>query len=152
MSKPKVSVLTIGYRPGYVDTLVESLVNQTMPKDEWEWVLVDDIWELRKDAVRDHIQGRINYLHLPSKEIKEHAATATAINTGLAVAQGELVYFMADYCYPHHQCLERHWYIYQKYGPRTIISGPLVDGITMWGSSLFKIGRASCRERVYVLV
>ena len=33
---------------------------------------------------------------------------------------------MNDHSYPHPRCLARHWEIYRKYGPKIIISGPLI--------------------------
>ena len=137
MAKPQVTVLTITYRPGYIDTLVQALREQTLERSRWEWVLVDDLHELRREAVAEHISGAFRLKHLPSREIRPYSATATAINTGLAVAEGELVYFMADYAYPHPTCLERHWQIYSRFGPNVLISGPLIDGITCSGKSIY---------------
>ena len=57
------------------------------------------------------------------------------MNTGLAAARGKLVYIMADYMYLHPRCLERHWAIYQEYGPKVFISGPLVDDFVYHGWS-----------------
>lgn len=135
----KVTVLTITWRPGYIDTMAQALFSQTMPKENWEWILVDDLSEIRHEAVANFVQDKIpNFLHLPPREIKPYSATATAVNTGLAQAQGELVYFMADYTYPHPRCLERHWEIFQRYGPKVLTIGPLVDGITLQGKSVFQ--------------
>ena len=39
-----VTVLTIAYRAGYIDTMVQALQAQTLDKSRWEWVLVDDRW------------------------------------------------------------------------------------------------------------
>lgn len=135
--KPQVTVLTITYRPGYIDTLIQALRDQTLDRSRWEWVFVDDLYEQRREAVAEHIGGSFTYKHLPSREIRPYSATATAINTGLAVAEGELVYFMADYAYPHPTCLERHWDIYSRFGPNVLISGPLIDGITCSGKSIY---------------
>lgn len=137
MAKYPITVVTITYRPGYVDTLAQALREQTMDRSLWEWVLVDDLHAQRREAVAKEIGGAFSYKHLPSKEIKPYSATATAINTGLAVAEGELVYFMADYVYPHPTCLERHWEIYSRFGPNVFISGPLIDGITCLGKSVY---------------
>lgn len=136
-AKFKISVVTITYKPGYIDTLVQALRDQTLDRSQWEWVLVDDICHLRREAVAEEINGAFSYKHLPSREIKPYSATATAVNTGLAVAEGELVYFMADYSYPHPTCLERHWEIYSRFGPKAFISGPIIDGITYSGRSLY---------------
>lgn len=133
-----VTVLTITYRPGYIDTMFEALLVQTLDKAKWEWVLVDDLYSLRHEAVARHINGRANLVHLPPREVKPYSATAIALNTGLAAAHGELVYFMADYMYPHMTCLERHWDIYQRHGPKVLISGPIIDLITFFGASIWE--------------
>lgn len=134
---PKVSVLTITWRPGYIDTMVQALRAQTLDRSQWEWILVDDLHQVRREAVARHIGNSIRFTHLPPREIKPYSATGIAINTGLAAATGELVYFMADYCYPHPSCLARHWEIYSKLGPKVLISGPLIDEITYFGKSIW---------------
>lgn len=131
-------MVTITWRPGYIDSIVQALRAQTMPPNDWEWVLVDDLFELRKGLVREHIGGAFSYQHLPPREITEYSGTAIAFNTGLAAARGDLLYLMSDYLYPAPCCLERHWYVYQKYGPKVIISGPLLDGITSQGMSVWR--------------
>lgn len=133
----KVSVITITYRPGYIDTITQALRNQTMPKDDWELVLVDDLWEIRKEIVARHIGNAFNFTHIPPREIKDYSATAIAINTGIVHAKGDLLYFSADYMYPHPRCLERHWEIFEKFKPGVLISGPLLDGINTKNQSVW---------------
>ena len=130
-----MTVLTITYRPGYIDTMTQCLVEQNLPRDRWEWVLVDDLHSVRHELVAAYVPKEINLRHMPPREIRMESATAIAVNTGLAVARGKLVYFMADYMYLHPTCLERHWDIYQKHGPDVFISGPIVDLITYFGAS-----------------
>ena len=38
----KISVLILIARPGYIDSIAQSLSVQTMSQDEWELILVDD--------------------------------------------------------------------------------------------------------------
>lgn len=137
----EVTCLTIAYRPGYVDTMVQALKAQTLDPKNWEWILVDDLWERRHDAVARHINGAFQFQHLPPREIHPYSATGIAINTGLAWGQGKLVYFMADYMYPNPRCLQRHWEIYQEFGPKVYISGPIIDGITIEGRSVWGLSR-----------
>ena len=47
----KISVLTFTYRPGYIDNMTQALRDQTLK--DFEWLLIDDLWEQRKDVVRD---------------------------------------------------------------------------------------------------
>ena len=133
----RVSVITITWRPGFIDSMVQALRAQTLRKEEWEWVLVDDLWEKRKEAVAEYVGDSLNLVHIPPREIKPYSATGIAFNTGLQHASGQLAYFMADYSYPHPRCLERHWYIYRKYGPKVMTIGPLVDRLTQNGKSVW---------------
>lgn len=135
----RVSVLVVTGRPGYIDTICESLSNQTLNQDEWELILVDDFVNERYEAVKEHMTGKIkNFKHIPPREIKPYIAMCLAMNTGIAHCRGELVYFMNDALYPSPRCLERHWEIYTNYGPRVLISGPLVDAIVASGESIWR--------------
>ena len=142
-----VTVLTIAYKPGYIDTMAQALKDQTLDHDRWEWILVDDICDKRREAVRELVGSNMHFLHIPPREIKPYSATGIAVNTGLAQARGKLVYFMADYMYPHPSCLERHWQIYQEFGPKVFISGPIIDAITQAGRSLFAVDPAKASKQ-----
>lgn len=131
---PSVSVVTITYRPGYIDSCVAALKAQTL--QDFEWVLIDDLVGLRRGLAKDLIGGAFSVTHIPPSEITEMSATALALNTGIIHCQGELVHFMADYMYLHPRVLERHWEIYQKYGPKVVITGPLVDRINSEGKAV----------------
>ncbi len=135
----KVSVVIVTARPGYIDTITDSLSNQTLSQDEWELILVDDFAKERGKAVMEYIDGRIkNFIHIPPREVKPYSAPVMALNTGIVHCRGELVYFMNDYCYPTPGCLARHWEIYSKYGPKVIISGRLIDDIVASGDSFWR--------------
>ena len=135
----KVSVLSICYRPGYFDSMLASLKAQTMPPDEW--VVVDELAHQREKLVRELVGDRVNLVYVPL-EPSPTTNTVKAFNLGLEHCRGELVYCLADYMVPHPEALERHWHIYQKYGPKAIISGPLIDGITITGSSVWAGAKA----------
>lgn len=132
---PKISVLVIIYRPGYIDSMTEALRNQTFK--DFEWILVDDLWEQRKEIIKEYVGGSLNLKHIPPREIKPYATTCLAGNTGFIHAEGKLIYIMPDYIYPHPRVLERHWEIYSKYGPKVTISGPLIDAIVASGRSVW---------------
>jgi len=134
-NKPKITVLTVTCRPGYIDTMVESLKNQIFK--DFEWILVDELFEIRKKAVEEYVDGSLSLLHIPPKKISETSSVPSAINTGLEKAQGELVYFMNDYIYLHPNTLNAHWDIYKKYGPKIMISGPLIDKLVLSGTSIW---------------
>lgn len=143
----RVSVITMTYRPGYIDSCVASLKAQSLR--DIQWVLVDELAEKRRDLVRDCIGGAFPVTHIPPAEITDISATALALNTGLVHCRGELVYFMADYMYPHPGVLERHWALYQRYGPKVVITGPLVDRITSEGRSV-SLGAQAIQHTIMV--
>lgn len=130
----KVSVLTIAYRPGYVDSLTSALKAQSF--SGFEWVLVDELVELRKDLVEKEVAGAFPVIHVAPKVISEYSATGAAMNTGIARCRGELVHFMADYMHIHPRTLERHWEIYRRHGPKVLISGALIDRLVAAGYSV----------------
>ena len=130
----RLSVLTICYRPGYILELTQALEAQTRPPDEW--VVIDELAHQREKLVRELVGDRVNLVYIPL-EPSPVTNTVKAFNLGLEHCRGELVYCMADYMSPNFQCLQRHWHIYQKYGPKVIISGPLIDGITVTGNSVW---------------
>lgn len=135
----KVSVVCNTARPGYIDTICESLSSQTMSQKEWELILVDDLHKQRHKAVREYLRGKIkNFKHISPRQMKDFFAACTAMNTGIIHSRGELVFFMNDYLYPPARCLERHWEIYSKHGPKIIIHGPLIDGIVASGRSVWQ--------------
>lgn len=137
---PKITILTIIYRPGYIDSMTESLRGQIFK--DFEWILVDDLYEQRKEIVREYVGASLNLKHIPPREMNPFASGSMATNTAFMHAEGELVYFMADYMYLHPRTLERHWEIYSKYGPKVTISGPLLDAIVTSGRSVWAGAKA----------
>ena len=127
-------MLLLTCRPGYIDTISQSLAAQTLDKSDWELVLVDELFHLRRDIVSSTMQ--FNVKHVPQEPSPVLQGTK-AHNLGIKHCDGELIYFMCDYNFPHPRCLERHWEIYQRYGPKVFISGPLIDGITFSGGSVW---------------
>jgi hypothetical protein len=59
----------------------------------------------------------------PPHQIKEGYAYPSACNSGLRYARGRLVYFMNDYVQVSPDTLQRHWDIYEKWGPSALICG-----------------------------
>jgi len=108
----KISVVVTSYRMGGLDLLVHSFAQQTLPVAEWELILVDGYWVERKHLLTN--------LPFNVKHIKEHKqipiySNSTGFNSGLLLAEGELVTFLIDYCWIYPGYLEAHWNWYQKY-------------------------------------
>jgi len=135
----KVSAMIATARLGYIDSIAESLSAQTMSQDDWELILVDDFYKERHEAVQRYLTGKIrNFKHIPPREVSKYMMALVARNTGIIHCRGEIIYFMNDYSYPSPRCLERHWEVYSRHGPRVIISGPLIDAIVLSGASIWR--------------
>lgn len=119
----KVTVSTVTFRNwDFLKQQAECLRDQTIPHDEFEWIVVDDLYEQRKDWLKD-LPFKVK--HLPPHILTDTSEACAAVNTSLIHAEGELVHFMADYMLIAPKVLERHWHLYEQYGPHCIISGPV---------------------------
>lgn len=122
----KVSIITPTYRD--TELLLKQAYNlcrQTMPHDDFEWLLIDDFYEDRKEKVASW-QTPFPVRHLPPRVYSEYRVPSTLINGALVEAQGELIYFMSDFMQMSDQVLARHWELYQRFGPKVMIGGPIV--------------------------
>tara|TARA_Y100000310_G_scaffold38739_1_gene36242 strand:- start:5375 stop:6187 length:813 start_codon:yes stop_codon:yes gene_type:complete len=120
----KVTVVTPTARPwDMLSQQAEWLKKQTMPPTEFEWVIIDDLYEERKGWVAG-IETPFRIVHQPPRAITRTYGFASACNTGLVYASGKLVHFMNDYIELRPGVLERHWDIYTRWGPSVIINGP----------------------------
>ena len=117
---PSVSVLTVTHRPKLLNYCLKALEAQIF--QDFELIVVDDLY-----GQRELPKTSFPILHLPPQEPKPYCCFSHAANTGLTKASGELVYFMNDAIYPDVGVLQRHWDIYKTFGPKIIISGPLIQ-------------------------
>ena len=116
----KISVLTPTCRDQFTEVQVKALKQQSFK--DFEWVLVNDLYERTKDKITSLINDAFRVTHIAPSIRESYPVIASACNDGLIHAKGELVFFMNDYVIPHPDCLARHWGIYQKY-PDAMISG-----------------------------
>lgn len=122
----KVSVLTTTYRDiAQLLPQVESLTRQEMAASDFEWIIVDDHWTENQEVVAGW-DTSFDLVHVPPRNVVAQAAGCAAINSGLIYCRGELVFTMADYVQPTVPVLNRHWEIFELWGPKLMISGPLV--------------------------
>lgn len=123
----KVTVITPTYREtSQIVAQAMWLEHQTMVKEDFEWIILDDLYEQRHEEVA-RLATSYRIKHLPSGVDSPYKRPSEAINRGLVRADGELVHFMNDYIELTPQLLERHWELYQAYGPRVVIGGPLIS-------------------------
>jgi hypothetical protein len=85
---PKISVVTMTCRPQGLEAVRNALLKQTMPADEWEW-LVDINWT-----------GKVDFNKASNRLIQR--------------AKGELVVFVQDYVEIEPDALQKLWEAYQK--------------------------------------
>jgi len=123
----KVSIIVPTFRYGGLDVLFGGCKGQTLPADEWELILVDDLFEERKDEVKEYAEKLgITLRHMkPKEQEKEVPSTlCNAVNKGLIYADGDYVMFLEDHVWLNPNCLERHLELQQPVGRVTV--GPLL--------------------------
>jgi glycosyltransferase involved in cell wall biosynthesis len=103
---PKVSVIVPVYDPGpHIDDLLRTVLDQSLPRDQYEVVFVDDgstdDTPARLDALASEHES-VRVLHIPNS-----GWPGLPRNMGLDVAQGEYVLFMDNDDWLGHEALER---------------------------------------------
>jgi hypothetical protein len=109
----KVSVVVVTARVGCFDVLVNSFLAQTMPQGEFEVIIVDSLYEERKQFVKDKLP--FNFIHVGLEGNREHYDACYANNTGFRMCRGELVVPFSDCNWASSTSLEDHWRIYKNY-------------------------------------
>lgn len=118
----KISVITVTNRVGGIDINWSSLRRQTF--DDFEWVLVDTLYEKRKDAVKQYTKNdpRVKHIQQTKKDPKAKTWLNHAENEGIKNSEGELIVFLQDYINIAPDALEKYWYAYQQ-NKKSMITG-----------------------------
>lgn len=96
-----ISVIIPGYNvSSYVSECLDALLEQTMPRDAYEIIYVDDA---STDDSREVVAG---YEAVHSLALPENRGQATARNLGLRKARGEIILFTDADCVPAHDWIE----------------------------------------------
>ena len=107
----KATVIMPTNRYGWLENTFRALGRQTFPKEEWEFVLVDDYgdrWdEVKKLAEENGV--RTKYMHSKPAHWKTNRQIANARNTGLIYADSELIIFFDDYMWVPPEWVGSHW-------------------------------------------
>ena len=126
----KISVIIPTIRPsGLLEFQLPALANQTMPKQDWELVLIDDYPDSREKKVgkfADEHGMNVKWMRSKPSHWRVNAPIGCARNTGLIHAEGELIVFFDDYSWVKPEYLSRHWKIYDKFRNHSLI-GPVVS-------------------------
>jgi glycosyltransferase involved in cell wall biosynthesis len=113
----KISISFATIRTGWLENTFRCLGRQTLPKDEWELIMIDDIPEDRSEYVMELARKEdINVKWMRSKpnHWKSNRLLGNARNTGFIHSDGELVVFLDDYTWVPETFLEEHWKIYKE--------------------------------------
>lgn len=123
----KVSVITPTYREtAIIEQQVQWLRAQTLGAENFEWLLLDDLYAVRKKEIAAWNISFLRHLSAPNTGVR---GPSKVINRGLVAARGEIVYFMTDYMQIVPTVLERHWTLYQEFGPAVMIAGPVITSL-----------------------
>lgn len=111
----KISVITVTKRYGGIDLMYTNLRKQT--EKDFEWILVDELYDMRKKEVADYVSG-ITLKHIKPRKKRENFVwnLAKAYNDALRVAEGELLVVVDDFIWMPHDSLERFWRAYKAQG------------------------------------
>jgi len=88
--------------------LVDSLLGQSF--NSFELIVVDELYELRAGLLEN---TGLNVKHLPPRIRHDFYDNSHGWNTGLRVAEGELVTFVVDFCWLYPDFLLDHWGYYK---------------------------------------
>lgn len=122
-----ITVVTHTFRPNqFLENQAAWLALEDFPPAEMEWIIVDDLYEERHEWVMN-LKVAFPVLHVPPRILSLTFDAIGAWNTAFIYAQGALVHIMSDTILPTPKVLSRHWDLYQQYGPRVMIMGPLAD-------------------------
>ena len=107
MPKPYLSVVIPTYnRHGLLQWHLRELCNQSLSRDEFEVIVVDD-------CSTDPAYEKVSSLSMPYSlrvfRTEQNSGPATARNLGVEKANGEKILFVGDDTIPHKHLLYRHW-------------------------------------------
>src|SRR6185295_225181 len=94
ISRIRISAIVCTYkRPDYLRHALQSLRDQSLPRDEYEIIVVDNAVEMEtQQVVEDFQDGALNLLYVPEQTV----GLSRARNTGLNAAAAPYVAFLDD--------------------------------------------------------
>lgn len=133
----KISVIVPTYNGAYkISNILEALSKQVFTEQNLDFEVIVVI-----DGSHDHTNEVIEEgnFDLPHLQVitRANGGRATARNTGVKAAQGELLVFFDDDTRPIEQCLELHWQ-HQKEYPNSIMVGSALEDFAMMKKDIQK--------------
>jgi GT2 family glycosyltransferase/Tfp pilus assembly protein PilF len=126
----EISVIIATYnRPFELEKCLNGFSTQTLSKDKFEIVLVDDHSNISIDNV---VNKFIAHLPIVYQKHQVNKGLAASRNTGLTIAKGNIVLFFDDDDYPSENYLEEHLKAHAEYPQKNIA----VLGYTDWDPDL----------------
>ena len=121
---PEATVVVSTYRPGGVDVTLAGMRDQTFPKGRFEVILVDHRYERRRSEVGTLARRYgVRLLHVPEhRRNGPWGVTASAYNTGFALATGRVVIMLVDWTYAPPGWIEGH--LVHHDGPPAYVIAP----------------------------
>jgi len=124
----KISVIIPTIRSGGIfEFELPALANQTMPKEDYEVILVDDYPTNRETEATQFAEEtglKLKWMRGKKPYWRSNQNIANARNTALCFAEGELVVFIDDYSWVNSEYLETVWTIYNEKKQYSLI-GPV---------------------------
>ena len=123
----KISVGLIIKRAGGIDIAKYNMLSQTLPKDEFELIIVDELYEKRHDVVEEYFKGSgINLVHVNASK-ENHPkwkpwswTVPRSMNLALVHATGQLLTICGDYWVYSPTTLECMLAAWEKWGTQGI--------------------------------
>jgi len=122
--KPYISVIIPTTRIGGLDITFAGLKRQTFK--DFELILVDTLYEKRKDLVKD----KADEYGLQVKHIlQEEGATryCSAMNDGVLISDGNILYCIGDYTWLDPECLAKHAEFHRTKTDKYAMAGNFVE-------------------------
>lgn len=107
----KVSVLIPIHRYGGLDMAFMGIENQTFPKDQFELILCDKLYNSRYHIVNDWaVNNNLNIIHFAPSKKTEYHSHSTILNECLNTASGDCCIVAGDYTWFDPVWIERHYF------------------------------------------
>ena len=118
----KISIICTIHRYGGIDLMFAGLEHQTFPKEDYELILCDKLYDIRHETIKNWAQeNNINVTHFKPKNQSNYHVHSSVLNECLEKVTGEYTIVIGDYTFMMPHWLEIH-HTYNQAG--YCLSGP----------------------------